>query len=320
MIISCPDCERACEVPQKAIGKRAVCPVCSKVFTITVPAATVLDDEPAPQVNANDEVVAEKVSDGPAPSTAPPPPPPKADSGKTAPPGKAPAASGVQEGQGGGEQEVVPELAIEETKSKQRPNWMADTGAEQGAQSHDSGKAAKAGKGESGGREAKSGREGWFVVTREGEVGPLSSSQVVKAARAGKIKPKTMLRHSRRSKAIPAAQVKGLFDSADPKSSKAEKEGKSKQRPSGSESGRKSGAATPPPPPQMSDELRELAGAAEEGDEAGLSADELARVVSGGEEGGLSASGLARELDDLEPPSDRRLSASELGRALGEDE
>ena len=319
MIISCPHCERACEVPQKANGKRAVCPVCSQVFTITVPAAMVLEDEPAPQVNANDEVVAEKVENGAAASTAPPPLPPRAASDKTAAPGKTPAASGVQDGD---EDEVVPELATEETGSKQRPSWMVGTDAAEGAQSPGRGKTEKGGKGESGGREAKSGREGWFVVTREGEVGPLSSSQVIKAARAGKIKPKTMLRHSRRSKAVPAAQVKGLFDTSDTKSSKGEKEARSKQRPSGSESGRKSGAVPPPPPPeaQISDELRELAGAANEGDEAGLSADELARVVSGGEEGGLSASGLARELDQLEPPSDRKLSASDLGRALGEDE
>ncbi len=348
MIIACPHCAYACQVPRTAVGKRAKCPSCSQVFTVEVPQAQVLEDEP--QEQKADEVVRARTPASPQPAEASPgaaaaaadrpteapsdaersspprqpPPVPSPAPPRSEAPASAPAAKGRAHGQG--DEDAIPELEPQKEKQPKRPGWMTEpaeadaTGEAAAPQPGKADTAHAAGKAEEKPGSKKEKKDGWFVLTREGEVGPLSSAQVIKAARSGKIKPKTMLRHTRRTKPIRAAEVPGLFSTGAKGAAKAADAGQEQKK--GGDAARKSRAKASQPPPQapLSDDLRQLASAAGEGEEGGLSAEELARVVSGGEEGGLSASGLARELDELEPPSDRRLSASELGRALGEDE
>ena len=58
-------------------------------------------------------------------------------------------------------------------------------------------------------------KEGWFVKTKLGEVGPLDSARIVELARKGDVTPDTELRHSKTNRKVAASTIPGLFPKPD---------------------------------------------------------------------------------------------------------
>ena len=57
-------------------------------------------------------------------------------------------------------------------------------------------------------------KDGWYVLTDRGEIGPLDSKQIVQAARRGLITPAQLMRHSTKPGFVKAGSVPGLFAKA----------------------------------------------------------------------------------------------------------
>jgi hypothetical protein len=54
-------------------------------------------------------------------------------------------------------------------------------------------------------------KEGWYIMTVKGNVGPFESREIVAAAERGEIGAGTELRHSRTGRLVLAGQVRGLI-------------------------------------------------------------------------------------------------------------
>jgi len=72
-------------------------------------------------------------------------------------------------------------------------------------------------------------KEGWYVLTAKGDVGPFESREIVAAAERGEITPGTELRHGRTGRLVLAGQVRGLFPRRRPPAGSTPKTARRKQ-------------------------------------------------------------------------------------------
>jgi hypothetical protein len=63
------------------------------------------------------------------------------------------------------------------------------------------------------GKPATGGKDGWYIRTSKGNVGPFANAKVVALAKAGKISAKTMLRYGNDGQFVAAGTVRGLIPS-----------------------------------------------------------------------------------------------------------
>ncbi|MCC5830668.1 MAG: hypothetical protein JJU36_14575 [Phycisphaeraceae bacterium] len=284
MIIACPNCRHACEVPQSAVGRRAACPACDEAFTVVVPKARILDDdatpEPAkPTPEREEEAVLElaESTDTPARPNRPSPAPAAANDGS-----KLLKFDHADSSNSGSGTSVAPTPT---------DGWMVRT--------------AKGERGPFSNRQI-------IQLARQGRITPKSQlrhTRKNRAVPAGDVPG--LFKSTGRSPVPEPAKSKPAKSTGEASSSKA-----NHQPP---RVGLSTASADQVAKPKINEDLQALAHAHfNEETNHGLSADELARVLGHHTEGGLSASGLARELQQFD--SGGNLSASGLARALSGDE
>lgn len=320
MIVSCTHCERACEVPESAKGKRAVCPSCGRVFAVIVPQAQVLEDSTLAQPQEVDSV--QVASTSPAAVQGRPEEVElelaEADDQPAAAP-RLTETTAKKPDSRQPEPEAVPTdrsaLLRFDEKDEPKPARSATAAASTPA---DKGKT----------------EDGWLVLTTKGERGPFTNRQIIDLAKQQKITPRTQLRHTRKRKLIRAGEVPGLFKTPSKASAgtaaghMAAKAGDSASRqvikspapakPSKSKVRPPSAPVVVRQEPQLTEDLKALASAYDADVNDALNADELASVIRNADEGALSASGLAAQLAEFDEGG--HLSASGLARALAGDD
>ena len=201
MIVTCPGCKQDSEAPRAAVGKNVRCPVCGRVFPAHLPQAIVLDARDGGGAKAGERG---RTVPGPGPSrrelllgrkgdadkdevilTGEP-----VDEGIPAAPAGAGPAPKAAPSRGPAERPGSPADALAALASGKAPSPSA--------------------------LKPPPAKVGWYVTTMKGEVGPVTSKQLIAAARRGEIRPETQVRNSRSSDRVLASKLPGLFPQKGP--------------------------------------------------------------------------------------------------------
>lgn len=191
MIITCPHCERDLQAAKAFLGLRIRCPLCDTDFEARLPEAVAADEDAAGSVvpasadhyTTQQSVTVARVQEYTwhyeavsLPNSVPEP---------MALPPVITAPAALPEPQ----RYILPQMM------RPRPPAAAPVRRERPC------------------REAAGGGEpaGWFVTTRDGEVGPFHIIQIAKAVGMGRIGPGTLLRNNYHNITVLACSVPGLF-------------------------------------------------------------------------------------------------------------
>ena len=194
MVITCQQCGQYMEAPNSAVGKRVKCPSCGHLFRAALPWATVLDDDMPVGGTATDDqpAAAPPAAEEPAAPAEPAeePAPPPADEPPAAPAEEEYAEAEILDDGGDAIPEGIPLSPDGTPVTKGDVLTLAQAGPAAPAPPEE---------------------VQWYAATGEGQIGPMTSRQIVLAAREGKITRETMLKNTGTGATRRAGDVPGLF-------------------------------------------------------------------------------------------------------------